>query len=42
VQADLDRCLAVGMDAYITKPVRKEDILAILGKWAATATNPNS
>lgn len=36
MQADLDRCLAAGMDAYVTKPLARDDILAVLKKWAPT------
>jgi CheY-like chemotaxis protein len=28
-----DRCLQAGMDDFITKPITKEQLLAVLGKW---------
>jgi CheY-like chemotaxis protein len=36
-----ENCLAVGMDDYIAKPVRPEDLMAALRRWvpgAAAAT----
>jgi len=33
---DRERCLASGMDDYITKPVALDDIAAILRRWAGT------
>jgi two-component system, sensor histidine kinase and response regulator len=31
---DRDRCLAVGMDDHLAKPVREEDLVAVLYRWA--------
>jgi signal transduction histidine kinase/ActR/RegA family two-component response regulator len=33
MRGDREMCLAVGMDDYLTKPVRKEKLLEMLGKW---------
>ena len=30
---DRDRCLAEGMDAYVSKPVSKEALLALIARW---------
>lgn len=30
---DRDRCLAAGMDDYISKPLKPEDVFSVLGKW---------
>jgi len=33
MDGDRERCLATGMDDYITKPVRPADLAAVLSKW---------
>ncbi|MFH0924416.1 MAG: response regulator [bacterium] len=33
MKGDKERCLEVGMDDYIAKPLRKEDLRAMLEKW---------
>ena len=33
---DKERCLAAGMDAYISKPIKKETIMAVLAQWLDT------
>jgi len=39
-----DKCLEAGMDDYITKPVRRRELLAMVGKWSSSSeplsTNP--
>ena len=30
---DRDKCVEAGMDDYISKPIRKEDILQVISKW---------
>ena len=37
MQGDREKCLAAGMDDYIAKPVRLEDVRAIIERWAAKA-----
>jgi CheY-like chemotaxis protein len=35
MEGDRERCLAVGMDDYLAKPVTKEDLQNALEKWLA-------
>ena len=37
VEGDRERCLAAGMDDYISKPVKPEDIEQALGRWVLHA-----
>jgi CheY-like chemotaxis protein len=36
-EADRDRCLAAGMDDYVTKPVREAELALLLEKWVKPA-----
>ena len=33
MSGDQERCLAVGMDDYLTKPVRKDQLMQVLTRW---------
>ncbi len=35
---DREKCLAAGMDDYITKPIKREAVTAALSRWLKTAT----
>ncbi len=38
MNGDREKCLAAGMDDYLPKPVRPEDIRGVIERWAAAAT----
>jgi CheY-like chemotaxis protein len=38
MEGDRENALAAGLDDYLTKPLREEELAAILGRWIVTAT----
>ncbi len=38
MQGDREKCLAAGMDDYIAKPVRPEDVRVVIERWGAQAS----
>jgi len=39
MQGDREKCLAAGMDGYVSKPVKEAQLLAMLQKWATPSTS---
>ena len=37
---DRERCLDAGMDDYVTKPIRKKNLIDVLHKWHVIADQP--
>ena len=35
MRGDAQRCLAAGMDDYLTKPIDREKLVAVLARWIA-------
>jgi len=39
MQGDREQCLAAGMDDYIAKPIKPEELRATISRWGATIRN---
>ena len=39
---DREACLATGMDGYLSKPVRLDDLRAAIERWGAAALGPRA
>ncbi len=38
MMGERERCIKAGMDDYLPKPVRKDDLAAVLEKWGERTT----
>ena len=39
MREDAQRCLAAGMNDYLSKPVRKEELAVVIEKWLSATSN---
>jgi PAS domain S-box-containing protein len=40
MSGDIERCLAAGMDDYVSKPIRRQELVDALQRWVAPAADP--
>jgi len=40
LQGDRERCLAAGMDDYMAKPIRREDLITVIERWRPDGRGP--
>ena len=38
MQGDREKCIQAGMDDYISKPIKLEEIIEVLKRWSSTLT----
>ena len=42
VKGEKEKCLAAGMDDYVTKPIVRDTVIHVIGKWINISTEPVS
>jgi CheY-like chemotaxis protein len=40
LEEDRERCFAAGMNDYLSKPIRKDQLIDAIQKWGRQATGP--
>lgn len=42
MKGDREKCITAGADDYMAKPIKRDELLALLERWLATPAMPSS